>query len=79
MMGWAGFSIPSTWSFTAHAVEATTVISFYQSLLRAYCEKDHSLGYELLKRISLAMYQRGQAARNKMLTARSRLAQYEQS
>jgi CRP-like cAMP-binding protein len=78
MMGWAGISPPHTCSYTAHAVEPTTAIFFYQTLLRAYCEKDPSLGYELLKRINLLMYQRGLAARNKMLTARSRMAQHEQ-
>jgi hypothetical protein len=35
--------------------------------LRKYCEKDHSLGYELFKRISPVMLRRLQAARQKML------------
>ena len=33
------------------------------AILREYCEKDHSLGYELLKRISAVMVTRLQAAR----------------
>jgi CRP/FNR family cyclic AMP-dependent transcriptional regulator len=68
MSGWLGISPPHTWNCTASAVEPSTAIFFYKTLLREYCEKDHSLGYELLKRFSLLMYQRAQAIRNKMLT-----------
>ena len=77
MLGWLGISPPHTWSCTAYAVEPTTAIFFYETLLREYCEKDHSLGYELLKRFSRLMYQRAQATRNKMLTIRSRMAPHE--
>lgn len=68
MLGWLGISPPHTCSCTAFAAEPTTAIFFNQTLLREYCEKDHSLGYELLKRFSLLMYQRAQATRNKILT-----------
>ena len=54
------------WTFTARAAEQTTVIFFSATILREYCERDHSLGYELLKRMNLLMYGRMQAARNKM-------------
>ena len=36
------------------------------------CEKDHSLGYELLKRMAVVMNRRMQAARNKMLAIHQR-------
>ncbi len=75
MLGWLGIAPPHTWSCTAYAVQPTTAIFFYLDRLREYCEKDHSLGYELLKRFSLLMYQRGQAIRNEMLTSRSRMAE----
>lgn len=78
MSGWLGISPPHTWNCTASAIEPTTAIFFYETLLREYCEKDHSLGYELLTRLSLLMYQRAQAIRNKMLTIRSRMVQQEQ-
>jgi len=58
-------------------VQPTTAIFFNRALLREYCEKDHSLGYELLKRFSLVMYRRGQAIRNEILTIRSRMDPYE--
>jgi len=37
--------------------------------LREYCEKDHSLGFELFKRMSVVMLRRLQAARQKLLSA----------
>lgn len=77
MLGWIGISPSHTWSFTAYAAKPTAAIFFYQTVLRACCEKDHSLGYELLKRINMLTYKHGQAARNKMLTIRSRMAQNE--
>lgn len=72
MLGWSWMFPSHTWNFTARAVEATTAIFFSGTILREYCEKDHSFGYELLKRMSSVMYQWRQAARNKMLTIRHR-------
>jgi hypothetical protein len=66
LLGWSWMFPPHTWTFTARAVEPTTAIFFYGTTLRAYCERHHSLGYELLKRMSSMMYQRMQAARNQM-------------
>jgi CRP-like cAMP-binding protein len=67
---------PYTWQFTARAVEPTTAIFFYGTILREYCEKDHSLGYELLKRMSAVMVKRLQAARKNMLTVHAHNARY---
>lgn len=66
-LGWSWMFPPHIWNFTARAVEPITAIYFNGAILREYCEKDHSFGYELLKRMSLVMYRRMQAARNKML------------
>jgi len=67
LLGWSWMFPPYTWQFTARAVEATTAIFFYGTILREFCEKDHSLGYELLKRMSAVMVKRLQAARKNML------------
>ena len=72
LLGWSWMFPPHTWHFTARAVEPTTAIFFSGTILREYCEKDHSLGYELLKRMSLVMSRRMQAARDKMLTIHNR-------
>lgn len=67
LLGWSRMFPPHTWHFTARALEPTSAIFFYGTILREYCEKDHSLGYELLKRMTVVMNRRMQAARNKML------------
>ncbi len=58
---------PYAWHFTARAVVDTTAIFFYGTILREYSEKDHSLGFELFKRMSAVMLRRLQAARQKLL------------
>lgn len=67
LLGWSWMFAPYTWHFTARAVELTSAIFFYGTILREYCERDHSLGYELFKRMSPIMLKRMQAARDKML------------
>ena len=57
---------PYEWHFTARAIEPTEAI-FAGTILREYCEMDHSLGFELHKRMSAVMMKRLQAARKKML------------
>ena len=68
LLGWSWMFPPYTWQFTARAIEPTTAIFFYGAILREYCEKDHSLGYELLKRISAVMVKRLQAGHKQMLS-----------
>jgi CRP/FNR family transcriptional regulator, cyclic AMP receptor protein len=72
LLGWSWMFPPYTWQFSARAVEPTTAIFFYGTILREYCEKDHSLGYELLKRMSAVMVKRLQAARKQMLALHAR-------
>src|SRR4029077_1358576 len=68
LLGWSWMFPPYVWQFTARAIEPTTALFFYAAILREYCEKDHSLGYELLKRISAVMVTRLHAAHDKMLS-----------
>ena len=72
LLGWSWMFPPYVWHFTARAVERTEAIFFYGTILREYCERDHSLGYELFKRMSAVMSTRLQAAREKMLALDSR-------
>jgi CRP-like cAMP-binding protein len=67
LLGWSWMFPPYVWHFTARAVERTEAIFFYGTILREYCERDHSLGYELFKRMSAVMVKRLQAAREKMV------------
>jgi CRP/FNR family transcriptional regulator, cyclic AMP receptor protein len=72
LLGWSWMVPPYSWHFTARAIEPTSAIFFYGTILREYCGKDHSLGYELLKRMTVVMNRRMQAARNKMLAIHHR-------
>lgn len=72
MLGWAWMFPPHVWTFTARAADQTTTIFFDRAILQEYCEKDHSFGYEFLKRMNLVMYQRMQATRNKTLAIHRR-------
>jgi CRP-like cAMP-binding protein len=75
LLGWSWMFPPYVWQFSSRAVEATTALFFCAAILREYCEKDHSLGYELLKRISAVMVTRLQAAHDQMLSIhRSRIS-----
>ena len=67
LLGWSWMFPPYVWRFTARAVEPTEAIFFYGTILREYCERDPSLGYELLKRMAPVMIKRMQAARQRML------------
>jgi CRP/FNR family transcriptional regulator, cyclic AMP receptor protein len=69
LLGWSWMFPPYVWHFTARAIEPTTAIIFYGMILREHCEKNHSLGYELLKRISAVMVKRLQAGHKQMLSA----------
>jgi CRP/FNR family cyclic AMP-dependent transcriptional regulator len=68
LLGWSWMFPPYVWNFTARATEPTDAIFFYGTILREYCERDPSLGYELFKRMAPIMLRRLQAARKKMLS-----------
>ncbi len=69
LLGWSWLFAPYVWRFTARATKPTTAMFFYGTVLREYCETDHTLGYELLKRMSEVMTRRLQSARGKVLEA----------
>ena len=72
LLGWSWMMPPYRWRFTARAIEPTEAIYFAGTILREYCERDHSLGFELHKRMSEVMMKRLQAARQKMLAIHAR-------
>lgn len=67
MVGWSWLFPPYIWQFDARALKRTTALFFYGTILREYCEKDPSLGFELFKRLSEVMVSRLQSARAKLL------------
>jgi CRP-like cAMP-binding protein len=54
LLGWSWLFRPMP-GISPRAREETDAIFFYGTILREYCEKDHSLGFELFKRMSVVM------------------------
>ena len=71
LVGWSWLFPPYIWHFDARAAETTTALFFYGTILREYCAKDPSLGFELFKRMSQVMVERLQSARTRLLTSHS--------
>jgi len=69
LLGWSWIFPPYMWHFDARAIEPTTAIFLYGTMLREYCELDPALGYELFKRMSEVMMRRLQAARVRLSEA----------
>ena len=63
VLGWAWLFPPYMWHFDAKVVARTKAISLDGQFIRAKCEEDHDLGYELLKRFAHIIQQRLQAVR----------------
>ena len=74
LVGWSWLFPPYVWHFDARAAKPTTAIFFYGTILREYCSKDPSLGFELFKRMSQVMVERLQSARTRLLSSHSNQA-----
>ena len=68
---------PHRWQFTSRAVAPTTALRFAGDAVRAACDEDHTLGYELLGLFVVALGSRLQATRYQLveLSERARSAQ----
>lgn len=67
IVGWSWLMPPYEWQFDVTAVRPVRALSLDGKCLRQKCEKDPSLGYELMKRFSQTMVKRLQAARLQLL------------
>jgi len=67
VVGWSWLVRPYRWRFSARAVEPVGAIALDGKCLRAKCEKNPHLGYELLKRTIEIVGQRLEASRVRML------------
>ena len=67
MLGWSWLIPPYRWRFDARAVEGTRAIALDGKCLRAKCEEDHELGYELVKEVASTLGQRLDATRFRLL------------
>jgi CRP-like cAMP-binding protein len=71
LLGWSWIFPPHVWHFSARAVHPTSAIFFYGTILREYCEEDHTLGYQLFRRMSEVMTRRLQSAHTRLLASYS--------
>lgn len=67
VLGWSWLVPPYIWNFHARALQETRAIALDGKCLRAKCEQDHDLGYEVLKRFSQLMVRRLHATRYQLL------------
>jgi CRP-like cAMP-binding protein len=67
VLGWSWLFPPYRWHFSARAIELTRAIVLDSRALRARCEEDHDLGYELMKRFAQTIIQRLQTTRLQLL------------
>jgi CRP-like cAMP-binding protein len=67
VVGWSWLFPPYHWQFDGRAVEDTQAIAFDGACLRAKCDADHELGYELMRRFAAVAVERLQATRLQLL------------
>ena len=67
VLGWAWLVPPYRWHFTARAVGPVRAIALDGKCLRTKCQKNHDLGYELLRRTIDIVGQRLEATRFRLL------------
>lgn len=67
LLGWSWLIPPYHWHYDAKALELTRAFALDGKCLREKCEKDNSLGYELLKKFSHIIAERLQATHLQLL------------
>ncbi|MCE9529611.1 MAG: cyclic nucleotide-binding domain-containing protein [Planctomycetes bacterium] len=63
VVGWSWLLSPFRWEFDARAVNAVSGIEFNADWLRAECERDHDLGFNLVKQLLTVVSRRLAATR----------------
>ncbi len=67
ILGWSWLLPPYFWHFDAQVMKETRVYVLDGTCIRQKCEKNHSLGYEFLKRFAHIMESRLEATRLQLL------------
>jgi CRP-like cAMP-binding protein len=63
VLGWSWLIPPYRWAFDARALVTSEIVVLDGARLRAQCETDPKLGYELMKRFAALMAERLNASR----------------
>lgn len=66
-VGWSWLVPPHRWMFDGRAVETVRAVALDGACLRQKCDEDHDLGYALLKRFSVVIAGRLEAARLQLI------------
>jgi CRP/FNR family cyclic AMP-dependent transcriptional regulator len=66
VLGWSWLFPPYRWHFGATAVVTTHTITFDAAMVRALCQRDPAVGYELTTRFLQVMGDRLQSARRRI-------------
>lgn len=67
VLGWSWLFPPFRWHFDGRAVEATDAVAFDAKCLRAICDEDHDVGYELSRQFAHIIMERLQSTRYRLL------------
>jgi CRP/FNR family cyclic AMP-dependent transcriptional regulator len=67
ILGWSWLVPPYAYRFSARAETETQAIVFDGLCLRAKCDENHDLGYELMKRLATVFTERIEATRLQLL------------
>ena len=67
ILGWSWIVPPFRWTFDARALELVRAISLDATCVRAKCEQDHSLGYDLYQRMVPVISRRLKAVRLRLV------------
>ena len=67
VLGWSWLFPPYRWHFDARALQLTRAVAFDGKCLRDKCDRDHDLGYEMVRRFAEVITQRLQSARLQLL------------
>lgn len=67
ILGWSWLFPPYVWKFDARSLELTRALALDGKCLRAKCEAEPKLGYELMKRISRVITERLEATRLQLI------------
>lgn len=67
IVGWSWMIPPYQFQFSARALDATEMLIIDGEVLRKKSEKDHELGYELMKKLVTIFAQRLQATRQHLI------------
>jgi CRP-like cAMP-binding protein len=71
LLGWSWLFPPYRWAFGAVAARQIEAFEFDARMVRACCQDDPELGYDLTQRLARVLAKRLQATRVRLITASS--------